>query len=139
MKNIENFCSAEPKDVLNNYRKAIELAQKIIKEKNWRCNFDFWDYIEAKESDIYDLTKSQLKKFRNKVNKVLRKPGLRNINTLLWFVSKAIFKNSKAWNLKISEKEEKIQIARRRWKVARDISEQLLKEYKEEKGDFYKK
>lgn len=139
MKNIENFCSAEPKDVLNNYRKAIEVAQKIVEEKNWRCNFDFWDDIEVEESDLYDLTKSQLKKFRNKVNKVLRKPGLRNINALLWFVSKVIFKHPKTWNVKISEKEEKIKMARKEWTVARDIAEKLLGEYKKEKGDFYKK
>lgn len=40
--------------------------------------------------------------------------------------------------VELSEKEVAIQKARKEWKVARDNAEQLLKLYKDTKGDFYK-
>ena len=138
MEKLDNYYSSDPKDLIENYKKALELAAEKVKENNWRCNFDFWDDIEVEASELRDLSKTQRKKFRNKINRVLVNPTLRNINSLLWFISKLILGHETSWNIKISEKEERIQLARRKWKVARDISEQLLQEYKDEKGDFYK-
>jgi hypothetical protein len=46
--------------------------------------------------------------------------------------------NTSAPEIRVSEKEEKIQAARKKYVEARNLAIKLYKEYKEEKGDFYK-
>ena len=63
---------------------------------------------------------------------------LRGVNLFFNFVLKKILESKEKIKVLLSIKEITIQDKRKKWKEARDISEKLLSEYKEEKGDFYK-
>jgi len=126
----KRFFETDPKTLVAKYNEALKVINKKIEKENWRITGEIW--MPNEESMIQSIrngkySKSERKVLRNRINRVLQKPGLRNINTLTHA------------KVKVSEQEEKIQSARKKWKVAQSISEQLMEEYKTLKGDFYKR
>ena len=77
------------------------------------------------------------KKLRDLLNRVFLRTTLRNINILFNYV-KHFTKIDKSCKVKVSYKEEQIQLKRQAWKKAQAEAERLLNEYKAEKGNFYK-
>jgi hypothetical protein len=138
--------STSPKDIVNNYNEALEIIQEKIKKEGWRTNISSFENLKISESDISGVmfTKNTVsqnfrKKLRNKINIVIKKKSLKSINSLLGLVSKDLLKLETNYKIKISEKEEKIQKAKKDWKEAQALAENYLKIYKEEKGNYYKK
>jgi len=123
MKRIDEYSSVIPTDLVTKYDKAVKITKEKIAKENWRVTGEFY---ELTLDSFRDSSRTSRKKLRNRINRVLYKPTLRNINTLTHA------------KVKISEKEEEIQRKRKEWKKAQAIAERLLIEYKEEKGDFYK-
>lgn len=126
----KRFYETDPKTLVAKYNEALKVVNKKVEKEGWRITGEIWmpneeNMISAIRNGKY--SKNERKVLRNRINRVLLKPGLRNINTLT---------HSK---VKVSEREEQIQKARKKWKVAQSISDQLMEEYKTLKGDFYKR
>ena len=107
---------------------------------------DFMDYRIVGNIDSYknanlsvnNLSKNQLKKINMYLNSLDKKMTMRKINSFLNLFYKT-FELTEKVQIKKSEKEEKIQKARKEWLKLRDEAEKALKIYKDEKGDYYKK
>lgn len=141
---IKNFESISIEHLVENFNKALEIIQEKAKEKGWRLSWKELSDVKIEEKDLLKslISQNSRKKFRNKINRVLKKGSLKSINSLLNYGFKIISSNwaiESQWKVKISEKEEAIQKARKNWKEAQILADQYLKAYKEEKGDFYKK
>lgn len=83
-------------------------------------------------------SKKKKKVLRAYINRLDKHMGLAQINCFLHFLFKKIYELDKAPYVELSEKEIKIQTARKAWKKAAAEAEKLRAEYRKEKGDFYK-
>lgn len=130
--------SNESSDLAKGVIKAIETIKKKVAKEGWRA-----PNITVNENTISlliaGMTLNQRKKLKNKINGCICKQTLRAINTFLHFLHKHVYKeNTSAPEVRVSEKEEKIQAARKKYVEARNLAIKLYAEYKTEKGDFYK-
>lgn len=121
-------------EIVEQINKTIEKIEKEIEDNDYQVKGNLELY---KNQSIRDLSKTKRKKIQKYCFWINEKPTLRRINTFLGFLSR-YFKIERA-TIKVSLKEETIQKARKEWIKCRNESERLLKIYKEEKGDFYKK
>lgn len=80
----------------------------------------------------------QKKVLRNYINRLDKNVNLPTANKFLHFLFKKIYKLDTAPSIDLSEREVKIQAARKAWKKAFAESEKLRLAYRKEKGDFYK-
>ena len=131
----EKFLSSEAKQILANYTEATAVINETIQKNGWRIEG------EAPSLTFIHFLNSSLnerKKLRDLIYRVITKPSMKSINKLFSYV-KNFTKSQKSCHVRISAKEEKIQIARKKWKSAQAIADQYLQEYKTEKGDYYKK
>ena len=131
----EKFLSSEAKQILANYTEATAVINETIQKNGWRIEG------EAPSLTFIHFLNSSLnerKKLRDLIYRVITKPSMKSINKLFSYV-KNFTKSQKSCHVRISAKEEKIQIARKKWKAAQAIADQYLQEYKTEKGDYYKK
>jgi hypothetical protein len=119
----EKFNSTNPVKLAEKINKAYKIINEKIKCEKWRIIKEF---KILSEKDFKDLSKNERKKIRNRINRVLYKTSLRNINNLT------------RGKIIISEKEEKIQKARKDWLEARNLANEYLNNYKKEKENFYK-
>jgi hypothetical protein len=124
METTDRF-SSDAKTLTENYNEALKLIKETVEKKNWRLKGELKEKLVV---DFVNSTKTSRKGFRDRINKVLKNPTIKSINELSWGIE-----------VKISEKEEQIQLKRKAWKIAQREAERLLLEYKIEKGDFYKK
>ena len=87
-------------------------------------------------------SKNQEKDFGRYLSKIEKRPehilGMALSNKFLHFLTKKVMKMEKVY-LDYSDKEKKIIEARIKWKKLLAEADLLKKEYKDEKGDFYKK
>ena len=116
---FEKIIDSDEKTLTAAFQEALTLINETVKEKGWRIS------EVSPVLDFRNSSKSSRKAFRNKINRVLAKPSMRNINNLHIHV-------------RVSFKEEQIQNARKAWKVSQAETEKLLAAYKEVKGNFYK-
>lgn len=121
-------------EMIEKINETIELIEKWAKENNYRIVGNIDNY---KNLPLIEMSKSQMKQIQKYCFWISQKPSLKRVNSFLSLLSK-IFKIERV-QVKISEKEEKIQMAKKEWIKARNESDRLLKIYKDEKGDFYKK
>jgi hypothetical protein len=120
---------------------AIEAIKEKVAKEDWRApNFTINESIRVQITLlIAGMTLNQRKKLKNKINGCVYKQSMRSINTLLHFLHKRVYKEyTPAPYVIVSEKEEKIQTARKRYVEARNLAIKLYAEYKIEKGDYYK-
>jgi flagellar biosynthesis chaperone FliJ len=120
--------------------KGIKLALKTIDEKISKT-----DWVRP-ESDVVDdkllnltitnLALNQRKKIKNKFNACIHRTTICSMNKFLRALNKIIF--AKLSYVSKSDKEQKIQEARKKYVEARNIAIKLYSEYKNEKGDYYK-
>lgn len=90
-----------------------------------------------KKSPSFD-SKNQMKVVRYYINRLDKKVGMRMANQFLHFLFKKIYKLDCTPSVDLSEKEVKIQSARKKWKQLQADCEKARIEYRSEKGDFYK-
>jgi len=122
---------------------TIENIEKWAKDNNYRLKGDFNSFkisLMGNEKFI-TISKNKRKKINQYIFSLERKITMRNANSFLHFIYKTMNNNEPNSSIKIiiSEKEEKIQMLRKQWLKMRNESDILLKSYKDEKGDFYKK
>lgn len=139
---------------MNTETKRVELLE--VNQANIESTFaKITEYAESKGYRIMNKLKSpttllgtaksmhfdskrQKKALRNYINRIHKQANLRTINVFLHFLYKKIYGLDIAPSVELSEKEIKIQIARKAWKKVQMESDKLRLVYKQEKGDFYK-
>jgi len=132
----------EKKHVDYTYNK-MELENKVIetidKIKEWCKKNDyriegFPLTLNLHKND--HVSKTQMKKINKSIVRLDKRITMKQANRFFHLLTKIC--DSNPVRIKCPEKEEKIQMARKRMLKAKEIYETLLKEYKEEKGDYYK-
>ena len=121
-------------EIKEKIQKIIDLIEKFVKENNYRIVGKIENYYEF---EWKHLSNNQMKKIQKYCCWIEKNPTLKRINTFLSLLSK--YFGVERVTIKVSLREEKIQKARKEWLKIRNESDRLLKIYKEEKGDFYKK
>lgn len=130
-----------------NIEDTIEKIKKYAEEKGYQIKGDF------KKEGLIDKTlsffgnseirfdsKSKSKVCRDYLTRIDKKICLRISNKFLHFLYKKVYKiTENVPCLEYSEKELKIKESRKLWKIAQLQADILMKQYKLEKGDFYKK
>jgi hypothetical protein len=131
--------SNDSADLVQGIKVALETIKETIKTNGWRSSgLSINENILS--SLVAGMTLNQRKKLKNKINGCINKKSLRAINTFLHFLHRHVYKDNTtpAPEVKVSLKEEQIQIARKKYVEARNLAIKLYAEYKTEKGDFYK-
>jgi len=121
---------------------AINKIKEFATEKGYQIIGEF-----KKEGVLSTIFGSSLKFESKSKEKVLRtylwrldqRVTMAQANKFLHFLYKKVYKLDSAPRIEYSEKELKIKEARKAWKKVQAEAEKLLLEYKNEKGDFYKK
>jgi len=85
-----------------------------------------------------DLSTNKEKRLKRLAARFLERPTWGNANIYLHFLYKKCIGQEKAPKVLLSEKEERIQQARKAWKKVQVEADRLRLAYKTEKGDFYK-
>ena len=129
-----------------NLRHVFNCIEDWIDDNKWQVLVDG----KSVDTDEFDLSldlnyefdrntsKNGRKQIAKKIARVWSKPSRRTINTLLFVLRKReVIKQNVKINLSVKEQE--IQNKRKIWKHLQAQSEKALKDYKKEKGDFYKK
>lgn len=115
---------------------TVDFIKEVIAKNDYQVKGNIDQFYNLKYPDLY-FSRNQMKKIQKYCYWIQRNPSLKKINTFFSLLSK-LFVVGRV-QVKISLKEEDIQKARKEWLKARDEADRLLKIYKEEKGDFYKK
>lgn len=131
-KNVYAYTESELKERMSN---TIDEIKKWSNYMGYRIVGDI-DNLKTNRIPVGNLSKSQLKKINQMMLILEKKMTLRNVNLFLHLITK-LFTWEKV-QIKVSEKEEAIQKARKEWKKSQAESEKLLQIYKQEKGNFYK-
>ena len=138
VKTSDRITSNDGKDLVNGVMNVIEVINNRVAEKGWRSP-KISETPEHLLPFITGMTLNQRKKLKNKINGCIHRKSIRSINTFLHFLYKHVLNGVKEVPyVKVSEKEEQIQLKRKEWVKARNIAELALQSYKKEKGNFYK-
>ena len=123
----------------HNYYETIKTIMDIVDEKDFEIRIDGEEnemiYLKP---NFYNLSKNARKNIAKRLHYVDKKRTRRAINTLFLVLKRLGVVDSKVY-VTIGKKEREIQRKRKVWTIMRDKAQQALKEYNEEKGDFYKK
>ncbi len=133
------FIEATPENI----DKAISNIVEFAREKGYQIKGDFnrgtFRTILESFVGIKFKSKGQEKQLRHYLTRLNKKITLRQVNMFLTFLYKGVYELDKAPNVDYSEKELKIKASKKLWRETQLKANELLKLYKEEKGDFYKK
>lgn len=140
--------SFKAEDLTTRIKKAIHLIDENAYINNFRI-FKGDSLVEKSleheldlsklESLIMMMTLSSRKRIAKKLRYVENKITLKASNVLIASLRNKIGLDTGIIKVKISEKENKIQTARKEWIKLRTEAEAAHQAYKVEKGDFYKK
>lgn len=129
-------------DLKNEIVKTIESIEEWCKSKNYRIKRDITNFkFEVLRVDnLYDLSHTQKKKINKYIFLLNCHMTMKRVNSFFTLIHRLLTTTNSVNPIKVmvSEKEEKIQLARKKMMEAKQNYESLLKIYKEEKGDFYK-
>lgn len=114
-----------------NINKAFEKIKNYAAQKN----FDITGNLTFSKFTSEFPSLRAKKKLKNSLNRIINHPTMRSVNLFLHHLSKVSDCTAK---LEYSAKEKSIIDKRNKWKESRTIAEKLMKEYKDEKKDFYK-
>ena len=124
---------------------TIDFIKEVIAKNDYQVTGKTIDFTKPKGysqlDEFYtlewrDFSKNQMKNIQKYCYWVEKKPSLRKINSLLHLLSK--YFEIERVRIKVSLREQQIQIARKEWLKAREESDRRLNVYKTTKGDFYK-
>ena len=125
-------------ELINKVNDAIVIAETSIEENDWQVKGDIELLKKFSMSQYQQLSKSEMKRLNRYSNWVIERPNLNNINRFFHSLCTRIFKTAKRVKVLPSVRELEIQESRKRWKDVQKVEQELLKRYKEVKGDFYK-
>ena len=122
-------------ELMNGINDAFEIVEELKANTDWQLS----GTAEYNEDEVLkklaDETLNQRKKLKRRINSFLARKSMRSAN-LFFNAAKSYIGGHLRFDY--SEKEKKIKAARKKYVEARNIAIQLYKEYKEEKGDYYK-
>ena len=122
------------RELSTTYNEFIEKLKKSLKGKeHYRLTSDLVTIDLSK----HDIGIRDIKRFKRYLKQAVYIRSINSINKLFNLVYKKILKMDKYPKL-ICDKHDKIQKLRADWKKQQLIADQLLTDYKNEKGDFYK-
>jgi len=127
-------------ETIDNYNKIINETLEYVNSKTYEGKPLFTIKGEIKyltKEDYFDLGIRMQKRLKRYTNNAKKKMSLSSVNRLLYLVHKKILKLDKSPRI-ISERHNLIQKLRKEWKDYQIVADGLLKEYKNEKGNFYK-
>jgi hypothetical protein len=114
-----------------NVQMTLDKIKAFAAEKNFTVKGDL-----TLTGELTFPSENQKKVLRNYVTRLSLKMTRSQANRFLHALKR--YTTNFSARVELSSKELAIQKARKEWKDMRDKAEQLLKAYKEEKGDFYK-
>lgn len=124
------------------FEKISEFAERkgyVITGNNSHANINIpTNLIGMNKSLSFDSGRHK-KTLRNYINRLHKKVNMPTANKFFHFLFRKIYKLDDSPSVEYSEKEIKIQAARKAWKKVAVESEKLRIAYRLEKGDFYKK
>lgn len=125
-------------DELNsNFNKCVDIINQMVDKHNYKLTNE--KSLFENGPDFSKLTtRTSRKKMAKRLHYLINNPSRRNINSMFRFLKcrDMVILNI---SVKLSDKEREIQRKRKVWTIMRDKAQQALNEYKEEKGNFYKK
>jgi len=125
--------------LVGNIKLLVEKMTNDIIKKSYVINVDkeTVNHLEFLEFTTTHLTMNGRKKLSKRIHHAFNKNGLRTINTFFSILRSRGIITSRV-EIKISEKEAKINKLRIEYKKLRDTAELARLAYQTEKGDFYK-
>jgi len=102
-------------------------------------NAEIYDWAitgDLPKEPVQFKSQNQRKKFERAVRRACKKGSRRAFNSLLYIISNN--NNEKSVKIELGNKEKLIQSKRKTWIELQAKADIALKEYKEEKGNFYK-
>jgi hypothetical protein len=123
----------------NNYYETIKTISEIVKNNDWTISIDGveMDIIYLKP-DFSNLSQNARKNLAKRIHYVDKKKSRKSINTF-FFIAYKLGVIDKKVRVTLGKKEREIQRKRKIWTIMRDKANQALLDYKNEKGDYYKK
>lgn len=128
---METTNVAVAKVTKENVQVALDKIAEFAKDRKLEVKGDLTLKTEPKFP-----SKNQHDKFRNRMNRLVKRPRMGQANLFLRHLAK--YADGFDAKLVFSEKELTIKRAKKEWKDANAKAEALLKAYKDEKGDYYK-
>jgi len=121
---------------------AVNEAEKKIR---WFVDFNEYQFnkpfvfprVEVKK-EIAKLTLNKRKKLKRAINNFHKRQSIASANRFLHFLYKEVLKTDVRVRITYGEKELKIKEMRKKYVEVRKIMLETYKEYKKEKGNFYK-
>ena len=123
-------------EIMNGINDAFELVEQIKANTDWQLSGSAEYNNDEVLRKLGEETLNQRKKLKRRINAFLIRKSMRSANLFFNAVQSYIGGHLR---FNYSEKELKIKEARKKYVKARDIAIKLYAEYKEEKGDYYKK
>lgn len=115
------------------------IIEKYVKDNNYQLSGDALIITNANlESGLLQLSKRGLKRINKAIYRVEKCSNLRGCNMFFHYIMKDVLKSQDRIKIDLSVKELAIKSKRNEWKKAQVIVDKLLKDYKDEKGNFYK-
>jgi len=125
-------------ELIHKVNDAIIIAETAIEDNDWQLKGDIKLLKTFSWNQYQMMYKNGMKRLNRYSNWVMYKPSIGNINRFFHFLCTNVFKTNKRVKVLPSVREVEIQAARKRWKDVQKVEQELLKRYKELKGDFYK-
>lgn len=126
---------------IENIKKTFEAIEQFAKEKGYQIkgNLKVPTNLLGISKKVEFDSKNQLKVLKKYLTRLNRKITLRQANMFLHFLfQKGYHSTESIPYVEFSERELKIQEARKAWKVAAAKAEEARLAYRTAKGDFYK-
>ena len=111
----------------------IDKALKVIKEFASEKDFDISGDLTTTTLNEFPSSNAK-KRFKKALNRVIEHPTMKRASLFLHYLCKVSNCTAK---LDYSAKEKAIRSKRKAWKDAQKVADNLMAEYKQEKGDYY--
>jgi len=138
--NSLKIVSKDTKDLVNGIVNVIEVINNKIKTTDWQKSASLEAYVNPKLSSLVnDLGTCDRKRLKRMLNRCMSKPSIRNINSVIHFLSKTVYNNLIPTSyVRVSAKEASIIALRKKYVESRKATIAIYDEYKSVKGDYYK-
>jgi len=125
-------------ELIDKVNDAIVIAETAIEQNDWQVKGDI-ELLKTFSYQQYQMMyKKGMKRLNRYANRVIEKPNLNNIGRFFHFLCTRVLKIDTRVKVIPCVREMEIKEARKSWKDVQKVEQELLKRYKEVKGDFYK-
>jgi hypothetical protein len=138
--NSSKIVSKDTQALVNGISEVIAVINSKIKTTDWKQSSSLSVYNNPKLfSLVADLGTCDRKRLKRILNRCMTNTSLRNINSVIHFLSKTVYNDLiPTAYVRLSATETAIQLARKKYVESRKATEALQAKYKVVKGDYYK-